>query len=186
MLQDRLMRSRFKPDWVRLSLIVKHTFTTNGHEPQCFYCSWARGGSNGGRLGLSSLLKPMKVLFFTTILYNSERYLNANWDLTAKNYWNRPPLNLRTRPWGEQWVKLRWACSLHNEAISLASECPCYQHTGLVRQILRIQKLRKHVWCPRLFVVFWRNITPTVGLLLNTISCPGENQNKYSEGVEDL
>ena len=39
-------------------------------------------------------------------LYNVERHLTANWGLTAKYYWNRPPLNLwaGSAP-GEDWRK---------------------------------------------------------------------------------
>jgi len=49
-----------------------------------------QGRIQGGAIGAIAPLKPTKVTFSTTILYNSERHLNANWDLTDKNYWNRP------------------------------------------------------------------------------------------------
>jgi len=42
-------------------------------------------------VGRSSPLKPTKVKIFTMILNNSERPLIANWILTAKYFWNRPP-----------------------------------------------------------------------------------------------
>ena len=54
----------------------------------------------GGWLGRSPPLELAEVTFFTMILYNSERHLAANGDLTAKYYWIRPPPKLMswTRP----------------------------------------------------------------------------------------
>jgi len=59
-----------------------------------------QGRVQGGDRSNLPPLKPTKVTFITMILYNSERHLTANWILTAKYYWNRPPPKLT------DWIRL--------------------------------------------------------------------------------
>jgi len=56
-------------------------------EPRVFFKENVRYSVRGGSMGARSPpLKLMKVTFFTMILYNSERTLAVNGDLTAKYY----------------------------------------------------------------------------------------------------
>ena len=87
----------------------KHQFIANLYQQDA--CGWGRGGCRGQR---SPPLKPAQVTLFTMILYNSENNIRdirpfvwsqhccevcfislivgkSLWDLTTKNFWNRPP-----------------------------------------------------------------------------------------------
>ena len=71
--------------WVRLWL---RSFPFHG-SGSSFCQGWIQGGDWGDRPP-----KTYESNFSHHVLYNSERHLTANWNLTAKYYWNRP-LNLR-------------------------------------------------------------------------------------------
>ena len=63
--------------------------------PECVLISH-RGGSGGGAIGAIAQPKTYESNFFHhDFVQFGKRNLTANWDWTAKYYWNRPPLNLR-------------------------------------------------------------------------------------------